>query len=252
MTRAALLCISLIAGCGSSIGPRNPSSFEYSPFIIIAFRGMETTAEIPWDIAGGRGRISAAALIRGEVEPGGYEPLLEEAMDRGMLVALVSDTIPGLSLGGDDMRIWTDSSGGLHSSPEELLSQTPESMVLDSVKYHQLLLNLWDVYKPDLVMMDMGTHYPSEVMELAGFWTSPDVLSRYRVAVYSLSDEPPGRGWCILAGSGINGTTPYGVTESGFFTTVRLLIGLDWQSDLPRSVPVLSILEDPGEIWTDR
>ncbi|MBN2586356.1 MAG: hypothetical protein JXR55_03605, partial [Candidatus Fermentibacteraceae bacterium] len=226
MTRTALLCMALISGCGSGNGPGTASSLEYSPIIIIAFRGMEATAGIPWDIAAGRGRISAAALIHGDVEPGGYAPLLEEAVERGMLVALVSDTIPDLSLGDDDMRIWSDSSGGLHTSPEELLSQLPGSMALDSVKYHQLLLDLWDVYKPDLVMMDMCTQDPSDVMELAGFWTSPEVLSKYRVVIYSLSDDPPRRGWFILAGSGINGATPYGVTESGFFTTVRLLMGL--------------------------
>lgn len=251
MSRTIVVCIALVAGCGGGGGPEGGPETSGNPLLMFSLRDMETTAEIPWEIAQGHGRISMASMLREGEETEGYPRILREAMDNGMLIALVSDTVPRQTLGGDDMVIWTDQAGRVRTVPEELLGQLPDTVVLDSVKNHQLILDLLNVYKPDLVMIDMGVRNTSLAIELARFWISPDVLARYRVVIYSLSSGPGVRGWCLFAGDNISGVTPYGVTEANLFTTLRLMAGLDWQADLPGSVPVISVLEDPSDIWGD-
>ena len=131
MFRIAIVCIALVAGCGGGDGSASGQAATDCPLVVFSFRDIGTTAEIPWEMARGRGRISAASMLRDEVEPEGYGRILREAMDRNMLIALVSDTVPRQTLGDDDMVIWTEQAGLVRTVPEELLGQLPDTLVLD-------------------------------------------------------------------------------------------------------------------------
>lgn len=239
----------IVLGCGSDPAVTGRQGSDYRPVVIMSFRESGISPEIPWDISSGRNDVSSAALISTGAEGPDRWQILDESLERGLLVALVSDTVPASDLGPDNMMIWTSEGDSVITSPSELMLELPARMDLDSVKNHGLILQLCDTYKPDIVMMDLAARNPGNLMRLAEFWTSPRVLSRYLLVMYSLSVEADERGWCVIAGSGINGSTPYGLTESGLFSTVKLLCGLDWTGDLPASVPAISVLEDPDGIW---
>lgn len=248
-TTVIALVLVIASGCGRAEESAESASPVLPPLLMIQFRGTEESPDLPWEISGGRSDVAASMLIGPPVKSPAFVSIIREALNAGLLVALVSDSIPFMSPGSDGMSIWTDSSGILHSLPGELMAGLPDSMKLDVTKNHQVLLELWEVYRPDIVFMDIRVADPARVLELAEFWTSPEVLSTRRVVLYSLSRSHRGRGWFAVAGSGISGSTPRGVTESGLFATVGMLAGLDWLEHLPRSVPALSVLEEPGEIW---
>lgn len=243
------LALVIATGCGRTGESPDSASPALPPLLIVQFRGTEESPDLPWEISRGRDRISSSMLIGPAVKPSACDPVVREALNAGLLVAMVTDSIPLMSPGSDGMSIWTDGSGGVHSLPVELMAGLPDSMALDVPKNHQLLLGLWEVYRPDIVFMDIRVPDPAGVLELAEFWTSPEVLYDRRVVLYSLSRSHGGRGWFAVAGDGISGSTPRGVTETGLFATVRVLAGLDWFSGLPRSVPALSVLQEPGNIW---
>lgn len=250
MSRTVFAIILVIAtGCGRAEESTESASPVLPPILIVQFRGTEESPDLPWEISRGRSDVSSSMLIESVMKLPAYGPIIQEALNMEMLVAIVSDSIPDLSPGRDGMSIWTDSSGAVQSLPGELMESLPDSMELDVTKNHLLLLELWEAYRPDIILMDISVPDPARVLELAKFWTSPGVLSNHRVVLYSLSRSHCGRGWFAVAGNGINGSTPRGVTKTGLFATVRMLAGLDWFSGLPGSIPTLSVLEDPNVIW---
>ncbi|MFO8183467.1 MAG: hypothetical protein R6U39_04775 [Candidatus Aegiribacteria sp.] len=243
------MALIITAGCGRAEQSAESASPALPPLLIIQFRNTEESPDLPWGISRGRSDVSSSMLIGPAVKPPAYGPVIRETLDMGMLLAMVSDSITDLAPGSDGILIRTDDSGAVRALPGELMESLPDSMELDVTKNHQLLLELWEFYRPDMILIDISVPDPARVLELAEFWTSPGVLSSYRVVLYSLSRSHCGRGWFAAAGRGICGSTPRGVTETGLFATVRMLAGLDWFSGLPRSVPAMSIMEDPDEVW---
>lgn len=220
-----------------------------APLTVVSFRNSPSSRALPWDLRRGRGDLSAAVLVEGEPDPEGVPELIEEARSSGLLVALVSDRDTGIRLGSDDILIWTDSVRNVHAVPEELSMQLPSTMALDSVKYHGLIFDICEMYRPDLVVLDIEAENEDLLLEIAAHWTSPEVLISCRVVLFSIAENSDRRGWFAMAGNGINGRIPMGVTVSGLFSTIRLLAGLDWIARLPESVPALAVLEDPVRIW---
>lgn len=249
----AIVSLLLLSGCGGEGALHEVGGPPVMvPLVAVSFRQMPSSADIPWALGRGRGDLSAAVLLDGEPDPGGWMAVLEEARSSGLLVALVSDRDPGLEIGGDDILVRTDSLGRVHTLPPELAAQLPPTMALDSAKYHGLILDLCDMYRPDIVFLDVSPGNEELLAGIAARWTSPEVLSSYRVVMFSVAEGTGRRGWCAMAGRGINGDIPPGVTVSGLFSTVRLLAGLDWVSRLPGGVPAAAILEDPDTAWDVR
>ena len=182
----------------------------------------------------------------------GCTQLIQEAIEYDMLVALISDSCLNFQISGDHIQIWLDSSGTIRSQPGNLLDENFGSAWLDNTSRQDILLGLFDMYKPDLILMDYRIPDPFSVLQIAEYWTAPDVLSRYMVVMFHFPQDPDIRGWCCFAGEGINGSIPYGLTEGGLFSTIRLLAGLKWIDVLPDIIPAISILENTDDIWSNQ
>ncbi len=248
---AALILLIIITGCGRNTEPPDLSEPDYSPILIIQFRETEVSSSLPWDISSGRDDVSAAVLLpaRDPVFPESNR-LVTEALENDMLIALISDSTLNYLISRDHIQIWIDSSGSVRALPEELLDEISCSVWMDNTNRQDVLLQLFDMYKPDFIMMDFRIPDASSVLQIAQYWTAPEILSRYMVILFSFPEDPEVRGWGAFAGEGINGSTPYGLTEYGLFSTIRLLAGLKWVDGLPDNIPALSILEDTGDIWS--
>ncbi len=251
MTRyAALVFLLLMAGCKRDAEPRVSGSSDYSPIIIIQFRETEVSSSLPWDITSSHDNVSASMLLPDNNATFlGTRQLVHEAIENDMLVALISDRCFDYQISGDHIQIWLDSSGTVRSRPENILDENLGSAWLANTSRQDILLGLFDMYKPDLILMEYTIPDASSVLRIAEYWTAADVLSRYMVVMFQLPRNPDFRGWCGFAGEGINGSTPYGLTESGLFSTIRLLAGLKWVDVLPDIIPAVSILEDTDDIW---
>ncbi|MCK4806567.1 MAG: hypothetical protein KAT09_02925 [Candidatus Aegiribacteria sp.] len=252
MTRyIALILLLIIAGCGRNVEQSDNSNSDYSPIIVIQFRKTGVSSILPWGISTDRDNVSAAMLFPDDapVNPESSR-LVHEALENNMLMALVSDTCFSYWIGRDHIQIWIDSSGTARALPEELLDGISCSAWLDNTSHQDILLQLFDMHKPDFILMDFRIPDASSVLQIAEYWTAPDILSRYTVVLFSFPEDPGDRGWCAFAGERINGSTPYGLTEHGLFSTIRLLAGLKWVDDLPDNIPALSILEDTNDIWS--
>ncbi len=254
MTRyATLIFLLLIAGCKRNAEPYDNSDSDYSPIIIIQFRETGISSSLPWDISSNRDNVSVSMLF-----PDNNTTFLEnsrlvhEAIENDMLVALVSDSSLNYRISRDHIQIWLDSSGTARSQPVKLLDEIHGSAWLDNPNRQDILLGLFDMYKPDFILMDFRIPDASSVLQMAEYWTAPDILSRYMVIMFWLPEVPDVRGWCAFAGEGINGSTPYGLTESGLFSTIRLLAGLRWVDVLPDIIPAISILENTDDIWINQ
>ncbi len=249
----ALMLLLLIAGCGEDVGQLENGDSDYSPVILIQFRETEISSSLPWDISMNHDNVSASMLFPDNNAAFKVTSrIVQEAIENDMLVALVSDSCLNYQISGDHIQIWFDSSGTVRSLPEELLDENLGPAWLDNINHQDILLRIFDMYKPDFILMDYRIPDVSSALRMAEYWTSPDVLSRYMVIVFCFPDDSENRGWCVFAGEGINGSTPCGLTESGFFATVRLLTDLKWADVLPDIIPAISILEDTDEIWTDQ
>jgi hypothetical protein len=224
---------------------------DYSPIIIIQFRKTAVSSSLPWCISDGRDNVSAAVLFQDNnaVIPENSR-LVHEALENDMLLALVSDSCLNYPISNDHIQIWIDSSGSVQTLPEELLDKVSCSAWLDNTSRQDILLQLLDMYKPDFILMDFRIPDASSVLQIAEYWTAPDILSRFMVVLFCFPEDRSARGWCAFAGEGINGSTPFGLTEFGLFSTIRLLAGLKWVDDLPDNIPALSILEDTDDIWS--
>ncbi|MCK5116693.1 MAG: hypothetical protein KAR44_08840 [Candidatus Aegiribacteria sp.] len=254
MTRyAALVLLILTAGCKIEAEPRVSGDSDYSPIIIIQFRETEISSSLPWDISSSHDIVSASVLFPDDNPPfQGTRQLVYEAIENDMLVALISDSCLDYQISGDHIQIWLDSSGTVRSRPENILDKNLSSAWLENTSRQDILLGLFDMYKPDLILMEYRIPDASSVLRIAEYWTAPDVISRYMVVMFQLPGNPRFRGWCGFAGEGINGSTPYGLTESGLFSTIRLLAGLEWVDVLPDIIPAISILEDTDDIWSNQ
>lgn len=248
---AALMFLLIAAGCRSDAEQSYNRDFVYSPMIIIHFRETEISSSLPWDISSDRSDVSASMILSGNVEIiTENNRLIREALENNMLLAIVSDScITHPITNRDHIQIWTDSTGSVKALPEEILDEIPNSEWLSNSRRHYILLQLFDNYKPDLILMDFRIPDASAALRTAQYWTTADILSLYTVVLFRLSDRPDERGWCAFAGKRINGSTPRGLTEEGLFSTIRLLAGIRWEDDLPDFIPAISILKDTENIW---
>jgi hypothetical protein len=249
----ALLFLLIFAGCRNENGSQITENSDYSPVIVINFMHTGVSPGLPWDISPDQENLSASMLL--ESIDGillEFSSLVRDAIDSGLLVAVVSDSLISYDLGSDHMQVWVDSSGNVRALPEELLEEIPASEWMDKISRQDILLQLFDRFKPDLVVMNFRDNDVNSVLQISEFWTSPDILTRYSVVIFSFPDDHHYRGWCVLAGDMINGTTPFGLTGYGLISTVRLIAGLDWIDDLPQRIPAISILTEPGDIWSCR
>ena len=243
----------LIAGCKRDVEPSDSGNLDYSPIIIIQFHETEVSSSLPWDISSSRENVSASMLHPDDnLSIPGNSQFVFEAIENNMLVALISDSCLDYQISGDHIQIWVDSSGTIRSQPDKLLDESLGSTWLDNTSRQDILLGLFDMYKPDMILIEYRIPNASSVLQIAEYWTAPDVLSRYMVIMFHISQNPDARGWCAFAGERINGSTPYGLTESGLFSTIRLLAGLKWVDVLPDIIPAISILEDTDDIWNNQ
>ncbi len=258
MSRFILVLLLVIAGCGGNAEKPDNALSDYSPVIIIQFRDIGISCSLPWDISSGRNNVSTSVLIPdlrdtlSDVSVPENSQIVSEALENNMFVALISDSCLDYEINRDHIQIWVDSSGNVRSHPEELLDEIPGTAWLNNTSRQDVLLGLFDMYKPDLILMVFRIPDVPSVIQMAEYWTAPDILSRYRIVLFSISEIPDTRGWCAFAGEGINGTTPSGITRSSLFTTIKLIVGLRWEDDLPDNVPALSIFENTNDIWSDQ
>ncbi len=253
MINMTLVLLLIIAGCKGDAQPSDNGDSDYSPIIIIQFRETEISPSLPWDISMNRDNISASVLLpdnNATFRESGK--IVQEAIENDMFVALISDSCLNYQISGDHIQIWLDSSGTVISLPDKLLDENLDSAWLSNTSRQDILLGLFDMYKPDLILMDYRIPDVSSVLRIAEYWASPDVLSRYMLVMFWLPEDSDVRGWCVFAGEGINGSTPYGLTASGLFSTIRLLAGLKWVDVLPDIIPAISILEDTDDIWNNQ
>ncbi len=251
MTRYLFLLLSafFIIGCKKNDEPLMDisSELEYSPIVVVNFRELTPSPYLPWTITERGDHISGAMLMLEDPETIRYteQELIQEAVENDMLLAVISDRYFSYDLSHDHIQIWTDKTGNTVSIPSGLTEEFEDSLWKNPLEKQRLLFRLFNIYKPDLVFINLKYSKVTTVLQIANYWTNPEILSQYSVILYSLPDTTEYRGWAVIAGEQINGTTPFGLTESGLFATIRLLAGLQWENDIPESIPALSIIETP-------
>lgn len=252
MTRYLFLLLSavFIIGCKNDDPLVNVTTeLKYSPIIIVNFGELTPSPDLPWIITEGGEHISGAMLMPEELETilSTEQELIQEAVENDMLLAVISDRYFSHDLSRDHIQIWTDKTGNTVSIPSVLAEEFDDSLWKNPLEKQKILLDLLNLYKPDLILINPVCSKVTTVLQIADYWTDPEILSHFTVILYSLSDTNEYRGWAVIAGEQINGTTPLGLTASGMFTTIKLLAGLQWENSIPESIPALSILETPGD-----
>ncbi|MCK4505414.1 MAG: hypothetical protein KAW14_07350 [Candidatus Aegiribacteria sp.] len=226
------------------------SELKYSPTIIVNFGELAPSPDLPWTITERGEHISGAMLMPEEPETirSTEKELIQEAVENDMLLAVISDRYFSYDLNQDHIQIWTDKTGNTISIPSGLAEEFEDSSWKNPLEKQRILFNLMNLYKPDLIFINLAYSKVTSVLQIADYWTDPEILSHCTVILYSLPDTDEYRGWAVIAGEQINGTTPWGLTANGVFATIRLLAGLQWENNIPESVPALSIIETlPGE-----
>jgi len=253
MRYRALLLLIVISGCRTSSEQVSDPDISYSPLLIIQFLEVETSPDLPWSVSSEYDNVSASMLHPDDGnETLDNSSIISEALQKGLLLALVNDSCRTYGIGSEHIQIWMDSIGMVNSYPGDLLPELQDTSWLVNADSQSILLELFDMYKPDIILMAFRIPEVSATLQMAEYWTTPDVLSRYRVIMFHLALEPDSRGWCVIAGDGINGSSPRGLTVSGMFSTIKLLSGLCWIDDLPENVPAFSVLDDTDESWRDQ
>ncbi|MCK4670920.1 MAG: hypothetical protein KAT47_00155 [Candidatus Aegiribacteria sp.] len=250
MTRYMFLLLSaiFIIGCKDDEPPVDMiSELKYSPIIIVNLRELAPSPDLPWTITERGERISGAILMQEEPEAirSIEQELIQEAVESDMLLAVISDRYFDYGLNQDHIQIWTDKTGDIVSIPSGLAEDFEDSLWKNPLEKQRILFDLINLYKPDLIFINPVYSKVTTVLQIADYWTDPEILSHFTVILYSLPDTDEYRGWAVIAGEQINGTTPWGLTPSGMFATIRLLAGLEWENNIPESIPALSILETP-------
>ncbi len=226
------------------------SELEYSPIVILNFRDLAPSPDLPWIITERGEHVSGAILMPEESETMRFteQELIQEAVENDMLLAVISDRYFHYDLNQDHIQIWTDKTGNTVSLPSGLIEEFEDSLWKNPLEQQKILFRLFDLYKPDFIFIDLGYSKVTAVLQIANYWTDPEILSQYTVIMYSLPATTEYRGWAVFAGEQINGTTPFGLTAGGVFSTIRLFAGLQWENRIPENIPALSILETlPGE-----
>lgn len=256
LIRYILVLPLIIAGCGGNSEQPDNIDSDYSPVVIIQFMDTRISSSLPWDISSVGSSVSASILIpdtpNHRNDDRGNSQLVSKALENDLLVALVSDSCFDYEINADHIRIWVDSSGNVRSHPEKLLDEITGTAFLNNSNRQDILLGLFDMYKPDFVLMVFRIPDVSSVLRISKYWTAPDILSRYRIVLFSIPENPDTRGWCAFAGKGINGSIPRGITRGGLFSTIELLAGLRWADNLPDDAPALSIFENTDDIWSNQ
>lgn len=246
-----LLTASLIIGCNDNEPPVDTASEqEYTPIVILNFRNQAPSPDLPWSITERGNHISGAMLMMEESETTQSEEelLILEATENDMLLCVISDMYLYYDLDQDHIQIWIDSTGKTVSIPQGLIEEFEDSLWTNPLEKQEILLRLISVYKPDITFINLEYSSITTVLQIADFWTDSEILSQYTVILYTLPATPDYRGWAVIAGEQINGITPSGLTAGGMFSTIRLLAGLQWENNIPRNIPALSILETlPGD-----
>lgn len=220
---------------------------EYSPIVIVNFRELAPSPDLPWTITERGEHISGAMLMQEGPETirSTEQQLIQEAFENDMLLAVISDRYIKYDLNQDHIQIWTDKTGNTVSIPSGLIEEFEDALWKNPLDKQRILFRLLNLYKPDLIFISQGYSKVTTVLQIANYWTNPEILSQYTVILYSLPATTEYRGWAVIAGEQINGTTPFGLTAGGMFSTIRLLAGLQWENRIAENIPALSILETP-------
>lgn len=250
-TRLCLAAALLLGSCGVAEAPSpeaGVTAIETPPLVVIeVLEDPGPDPSIPWRLTEGHEGISIGRVTPdGAGAPGSpTQALLAEALDAGMLIALVeSGTLPG-ELERDHIQIWSDSSGAPRSLPPEIAAAIPDSSWSHPVQRQVILRDLFDLYLPDLTLITLSHPEPSLLRHVARFWTEPDVLADRNVILWCPGSAPDERGWVLLAGPSVNGEIPLGLTPLNLLSTLEMLLGLDWESAIPARVPCVGILLEP-------
>jgi hypothetical protein len=239
-----ILCSCGIGGQSEPVAER-PAAETWPLVVLLVDEGLESSPAVPWNLSEGRERISIGMVARAQADSPGppTERLLREALDAGMLVALVeAGSLPG-DLDREHIQIWTDSSGAPVSIPAEIAVSIPDSAWTHPVQRQAILRDIFDLYLPDLAVIRIQTQDITELHHIAFFWTDPEVLSSRNVILYAPSSGADSRGWALVGGPAVNGEIPMGLTPENLLSTMELMMGLDWEAGIPSRVPSVGILQ---------
>jgi hypothetical protein len=227
----------------------SPEAETWPLVVLLIDEGPELSPAIPWSLAEGRENLSIGMVTSSgaDSEENPAEKLLREALDAGMLVALVDAGSLPEGLAREHIQIWTDGSGAPVSIPGEISDSIPDSSWTHPVLRQTLLRDIFDLYLPDLALIRIRTPDDSELRQIARFWTEPEVLSSRNIIMLAPSNGEDSRGWTLIGGPCVNGEIPLGLTPDNLLSTMELLIGLDWESGIPLRVPAVGILNEHAE-----
>ncbi len=243
-----LLSVFFIIGCNDDeLHVNVTAELEYSPILVVNFRELAPSPDLPWTITERSEHISGAILMPEELEAIRLteQKLIQEAVENDMLLAVISNRYLSYDLSRDHIQIWTDKTGNTVSIPSVLAEEFEDSLWKNPLEKQRILSDLINLYKPDLIFINLVYSKVTTVLQIADYWTDPEMLSHFTVILYSLPETDEYRGWAVVAGEQINGTTPFGLTATGMFATIRLLAGLEWENSIPENIPALSIIETP-------
>ena len=242
----ALACGTGATG-GAPEGSWSPTAGA-APLVLIVVDGVPPPdPSIPWELAVDREHVSVGMIAPSRSEPSvdPVEALLGEALDEGMLVALIEAGNLPEDLAREHIQIWSDSSGAVRSIPGEIAASIPDSAWSVPIRRQMLLREVFDLYLPDLAVIRLRGEDPDELHQTARFWSDPGILSTRNLVLYAPSGETGRRGWVLIGGPDINGETPLGLSPGGLLATMEMLTGLDWESGIPARIPSMGIMTSP-------
>ncbi len=156
---------------------------------------------------------------------------IAQELDRsGKLLILVLPEEISFSGLRDHLIIWTDASGiPVRMEPQlnsELLS---DSLWENPVLRQQTILELINFFKPDVILQIIPeAQCCADVTE---FWSEYGSVNNLTIALYtSPIQESNFRGWGVFTGRGVQSRLLEGMDIQGFFATLRLISGVNWEN----------------------
>ena len=253
----ALMAYLVLSSCGAEPQTLPPSSFqEPLPLVVIVVTDDgPASAELPWTLSDGVPNVSAA-MISPDEDPGPgrmtpEESIIQEALEADMLIALIDAGELPENMDRDHIRIVTEQDGSPSSSPLEISEDLPDSVWKDHLLRQAWIREMIDIYLPDLTVIGVEDLERTEMIGFLRAWTLPETLAELNLVIMRPSPETgPERGWAVIGGGTVSGTSPNGLTPGGLLSTMELFCGLDWESSLPGRIPALDILLELPPGWS--